>query len=305
MSGIDIVALGEPLVEMVQQPSDDAASQIGQRLFQSGVGGDVLNAMVAAARQGARTGLISGVGDDPFGKDIVDFCKSEDIAVDAVRVDPSHPTGLVYIDPDPTERRFHYARRGSAASHVGPDELPADLIAQARVLHLTGVSLAISESMRSAAYRAVDIAKAHGTLVSFDPNYRSKLWTVDVAQRVMEDLLPLVDIVLPSEDEAITLTGLLPVPDILRHYGRHGARVVILKRGALGAVLATGDITVVFPAIPVVAVDSTGAGDSFAGSFLAHYLETDDPVKAARSATEVAAATVTGWGATQAIPRRY
>lgn len=304
MDEIDIVALGEPLIEMIKQPSDAGQHQIGQGIYRSGIGGDALNALVAAARQGARTGMISAVGDDMFGHEILSFCRAEGIDTQAVKTDARHPTGLVYIDPDPVERRFVYARQGSAASQLGPEDLPEPLIAEARALHVTGVSLAISQTMRSAAFRAAEIAKANDTLVSFDLNYREKLWGADEALSVVESFLALADIVLPSEDETTTLTGLSNASDMVRHFGQHGARLVILKRGAAGVVLFDGFDETEIPAKSVEAVDSSGAGDSFAGGFLAHYLETGDPGAAAQRAADVASATVTGWGATASIPRR-
>lgn len=304
MKDVDIIALGEPLVEMIRQPLDDDAQAVGSGLYRSCIGGDALNALVAASRQGARTALISAVGQDMFGDEILAFCQSERIGTHAVRVDPTHPTGLVYIDPDPVERRFFYARKGSAASHIAPDDVPVDLIGRARVLHVTGVSLAVSQTMRSAAFQAAEHARAQGTLVSFDLNFRERLWPVAEARPVIEAFLELADIVLPSEDEVMRLAALTDTSEMLNHFSRHGARLVILKRGAEGALLFDGTTTTSVPAVPVDAVDSTGAGDAFAGSFLTHYLETGDPGVAARRAAEVAAATVTGWGATPAIPRR-
>ncbi|MEW9919352.1 sugar kinase [Marimonas sp. MJW-29] len=304
MTAIDILALGEPLIEMVRLPKNDQPASIGQRLYRSGIGGDALNALVAAARQGARTGLISSVGDDLFGHDILEFCAAEGIDTHGVSVDPAHPTGLVYIDPDPADRRFFYSRKGSAASHLGPGNISEEMVAASRVLHVTGVTLAISETMRAAAFHAARVARAQGVLVSFDINFRPRLWSVEEALPTIEEFLPLVDIVLPSEDEAGALIGLASAGDILSHFGDHGARIVILKRGSEGAVMLAGDETITIPAVPVRAVDSSGAGDSFAGAFLAHFLESGDPRNAGHRAAQVAAQTVTGWGATEAIPRR-
>ena len=304
MARPDILALGEPLVEMVRLPADPEDPAAGRRLYRAGVGGDVLNALVAAARQGAATGLISALGEDAFGREILEFCRAEGIETGAVAVDPRHPTGFVWIDPDPVERRFSYARAGSAASRLGPGDVPEEIIAAARVLHLSGVSLAISDSMRAAALHAARIARAAGVTVSFDLNFRPALWSAAAALEAIDAMLPLADIVLPSLDEAEALTGLSDEAAILDRFGRDRARIVILKCGADGARLATDGGVSVIPAHPVVAVDSSGAGDSFAGAFLAHYLETGDPLRAAEAAARVAAATVTGWGATDSIPRR-
>lgn len=300
MGEVDILALGEPLIEMVRMPRRHQ----GRWRYQSGVGGDALNALVAAARQGARTGLITGLGGDPFGEDVLAFCRDEGIDVSNVVIRDQDPTGVAFIHPDPTQRRFSYARRGSAASHYGVGDLPERAIAAARILHVTAVSQAISASMRAAVRRAAEMAKAHGVWVSYDLNLRLNLWTLDDARACVEDFLPLADIVLPSDDEAAVLTGSDDQAAHLDYFARGGARWVALKRGAEGVVLRGRDGQETIPAAPANPVDSAGAGDSFAGAFLAYLLETGDAAKAARLAVRVAAATVEGYGATDSIPRR-
>lgn len=303
MTDFDLLAIGEPLIELVRLPQSEAMGEDAGRLYRSGVGGDALNALVAAARQGARTGLISTVGDDLFGRQILDFCRSEGIDVSAVATDPLNPTGFLCIDPDPADRHFFYARAGSAACHIAADRLDAKMIASARALHVTGVSLAISAAMRGAVMRAVDIARNAGVLVSFDLNFRPALWSAENALAAVDDMLPLVDIVFPSEDEVGMLTGLTDPAEMLARFRSGGARLAILKRGERGAIVSSDAGVTEVPAVPVDAVDSSGAGDSFAGAFLAHYLHGADPGEAAERAAEVAAATVTGLGATDAIPR--
>lgn len=301
MADIDILSLGEPLIEMVRQPGPTDAPAT----YQSAVGGDALNALVAAARQGGRTGLITAVGDDPFGEEILAFCHAEGIDTSAVPVRGQDPTGVCFIHPDPQARRFSYARRGSAASHFAAADLPETMIARARVLHVTAVSQAISPTMRDAARRAAEIARAHGTLVSYDLNLRLNLWSLDEARACIADFLPLADIVLPSDDEARVLTELADTDAVLDHFAQHGAQVVVLKRGEQGvAVAQAGQPRAHIPAVPVDAVDSSGAGDSFAGAFLTYLLETGDVGEAARRAVRVAAATVAGFGATGSIPYR-
>ena len=158
--------------------------------------------------------------------------------------------------------------------------------------------------MRAAVQRAAEIARANGTLVSYDTNLRLNLWTLDEARAVIADFLPLADIVLPSDDEAETLTGLSGETALIDHFSAAGARIVVLKRGSLGPVLFHEGRLSAFDVPKVDAVDSTGAGDSFAGAFLAYYLETGDPEVATASAVRVAAGTVCGLGAVDPIPHR-
>ena len=172
------------------------------------------------------------------------------------------------------------------------------------MLHSSGLSQAISPTMRAAVLRAAEIARDAGTLVSFDTNLRLNLWSLEEAKAAAAEILPLADIVFPSDDEAEKLTGLSDPDAILDHYLGHGARIVALKRGDKGAMIATPDARHAIPPAAATPVDSTGAGDSYAGAFLAYYLETGDAARAGRLAAKVAAGTVSGFGAIAPIPRR-
>ncbi|MBT8425308.1 MAG: sugar kinase [Silicimonas sp.] len=294
----DILGIGEALIEMVKLPDPID----GRPAYVQGFGGDTSTAIVAAARQGARTGYISALGDDMFGEAVRDLWAREGVDHTHVLTRDGDPTGVCFIDPDPAGRRFTYARRGSAASLYGLRDLPENAIASARVLHFSGVTLAISETMRAAALRAAGIARAHGTLVSLDLNHRPRLWSDDLAREVLAGVP--ADIVFPSDDEAAVLLGLTDPEAIADHYLAKAAQVVVLKQGAKGAFIATPDQRFNVPAAHSTPVDSSGAGDSFAGAFLAYWLETGDIRLAATRAAQVAAGTVSGLGAVEPIPRR-
>lgn len=300
MAQVDIVALGEPLIEMVRLPE----TQEGKVVYQRGVGGDALNAMVAVARQGGSAGLISAIGRDPFGQEILRFCAQEGVDTSGVVARPQDPTGVCFIEPHPKGRSFSYARKGSAASLFCPAEIPVSLIAKAKILHVTAISQAISTTMRAAVERAARIARKHGTLVSYDLNLRLNLWTLEEARACIRGFLPLSDIVLPSDDESELIFGTGTPNETISHLLKQKAGLVALKRGAKGAILASPEGATEIPAPDVDAIDSAGAGDSFAGAFLCHYVETGDAALAARRAVDVAAQTVTGFGATESIPRR-
>ncbi|MEM7461949.1 MAG: sugar kinase [Pseudomonadota bacterium] len=296
----DIVSIGEALIEFLEIPQ----MQDNRPLYSQGFGGDTSNAMIAAARQGASTGYISAVGGDPFGDLLIELWQREGVSSSDVIKRPHDPTGVYFVQPHPSGRSFSYARRGSAASLYGPDDLPATTIASAGVLHVSALSQAISTTMREAITEAAGIARKNGTLVSYDTNLRLNLWSLELARETIEAFLPLADIVFPSDDEAIQLTGLSDPDAIADHYLGYGAKIVVLKRGGEGALLATPDMRQLIKSHKVEAIDSTGAGDSYAGSFLAYFLETGDPVVAARRAAIVAAGTVSGYGAIDPVPYR-
>ncbi|RFU12632.1 sugar kinase [Rhodobacteraceae bacterium W635] len=295
----DILTLGEALIEFMRQPDD------GNRvLYEQGFGGDTSNTAIAAARQGASVGYLSAVGDDLFGQALRDLWRREAVSDAHVLTRPGDPTGAYFVQPHASGRHFSYARRGSAASLYGPTDLPETTIAQAKVLHSSGLSQAISPTMRAAVRRAAEIARAGGTLVSFDINLRLNLWSLEEAKAAAADILPLADIVFPSDDEAEKLTSLTDPDAILDHYLAFGARIVALKRGARGVMIATPEARHSIPPDAATPVDSTGAGDSFAGAFLAYYIESGDVVQAGQLAAKVAAGTVSGLGAIAPIPRR-
>jgi 2-dehydro-3-deoxygluconokinase len=296
----EILGIGEPLIEMVRLPDDID----GRPAYVQGFGGDTSTAIIAAARQGGKAGYISAVGEDMFGDALRGLWAREGVNHDHVLINSTAPTGVCFIDPDPAGRRFTYARTGSAASLFVPTDLPDKAIAVAKALHLSGITLAISEHMRAAAFAAATTARASDTLVSLDLNHRPKLWATSDASAVLQDIAHSADIVFASDDEAELLFGDTSPEAITDRFLDLGAMIVVAKQGAKGALLAMRDQRISIPPAPSDPVDSSGAGDAFAGTFLAWYLETRDPQLASTKAAAVAAATVSGLGAVEPIPRR-
>lgn len=296
----DILGIGEPLIEMVLVPE-----RLRDRpTYVQGFGGDTSTAMIAAARQGARAGYLTAVGGDMFGRAMLDLWSREGVDATNVRVRDGDPTGICFIAPHASGRNFTYARRGSAASLYGPEDLPEDTIAAAKVLHVSGISLGVSDPMRRAALRAVAIARRANTLVSLDVNLRPALWPLDLARETILAAARQADIVFPSDDEAEILIGTRDPDEIATHFLGLGARIVAVKRGEKGALLATEGHRTEIHAAPSDPVDASGAGDTFAGAFLAYLVETGDPLLSARRAAVAAAGTVSGLGAVEPIPHR-
>jgi 2-dehydro-3-deoxygluconokinase len=294
---VDILALGEPMVEFNQ------TREGGARLYLQGFGGDTSNAAIAAARQGARVGYQSAVGDDVYGRMLRDLWSQEGVDHGGVRTDPQGFTAVYFVNHDAQGHHFSFFRGGSAASRMRPSDLPAGRIAQARVLHLSGISAAISESACDTCFAAVEIARAAGAKVSFDTNLRLKLWSLPRARAVMSELIRLSDICLPSLEDVSAVSGLSD-PDALADWCLAlGAKTVALKMGERGALLHHGDRRVRLPPHPCTPVDATGAGDTFAGALLARLVAGDDAETAARYATVAAALSTEGYGAVEPIPR--
>lgn len=295
----DILAIGEPLFELNQ--TTDAE---GQPIFRTGFGGDTSNFAVAAARQGARVAYYTRIGVDPFGDAFMELWRREGVDVSAVERDPAAPTGVYFVQPLVSGHAFTYYRAGSAASRMTADEMPKEAIAAARLLHVTGISQAISTPACDAVFAAIETARANGVQVSYDTNLRLKLWGLDRARAIIHEAVRLADICLPSFDDAKMLTGSEDADEIADVYLGLGAGLVVLKLGAEGTLVATPDRRERVAGLRVETVDGTGAGDTFGGAFVARYLAGDDLVDAARYANAAAALSTQGYGAVEPIPRR-
>lgn len=291
----DLLCLGEPLVEFVRM--DDGR-------YQRGFGGDTSNAAISAARQGASVGYLTALGTDRFGDGLMELWASEHVDTTHVVRNPDAPTGIYFIDPDPAERHFTYYRAGSAASLMQPADLHMDALGTVRCLHLSGITLAVSPDLRATGLAAMQAVRAAGGAVSLDTNLRLKLWNAEEARAVTHAAMAHASIAVTSEDDSAHLTGLTDPREIAQFYHDLGVETVLVTLGAAGCYLSTpGGAHQISPA-PAEPVDSTGAGDSFAGSYLAWWLETGEPVLAANRAAVVAAGTVSGYGAVEPIPRR-
>ena len=168
MAAVDILALGEAMVEFNQTGAADG------RLYLQGFGGDTSNFAVAAARQGARAGYVSALGDDVYGAMLRAMWREEGVDDSGVRSDGDAFTAVYFVTHDAAGHHFSFFRRGSAASRLGAAQLPHAQIAAARVLHLSGISMAISETAREACFAAIASARKAGVKVSFDTNHRAE-----------------------------------------------------------------------------------------------------------------------------------
>ena len=293
---LDFVGMGEPMVELNQATPGGG--------YLPGFGGDTSNATIAAARCGARTGYFTAVGNDVFGRSLIELWQTEKVDASRVILDETASTGLYFVTHAAGGHEFSYMRAGSAASRVQPRDVPEAYVGSARVLHVSGISQAISPNAADAVFHAIDIAKRAGRLVSYDTNLRLKLWPLARARAITHEAMRSADIALPGLDDARQLTGLEQPDAIADFYLRLGASIVALTLGREGALVATNAERRRLPSREVEAVDATGAGDTFDGAFLAEYLKTGDPFAAGRFATVAAALSTQGFGAVAPMPRR-
>ncbi|HXX12335.1 MAG TPA: sugar kinase [Burkholderiales bacterium] len=292
----DIVSLGEPLYEFNQIPGEE-------RKYLQGFGGDTSNAAIAAARQNAAVAYVTRLGDDEFGRQFLALWRAEGLDVSGVAIDHDAHTGVYFVHHGSQGHVFSYLRAGSAASRMLPEQLPLDLICAAKFLHASAISQAISASACDAVFAAIDAAKRAGAKFAYDSNLRLKLWPLARAKAVITATIPAADYFLPSLDDVTALCGLEQPEAIVDWSHRAGAKRVVLKLGARGALASDGVRREWISPHRVECVDATGAGDCFAGSLLARLALGDDFWSAVRYANAAAALATTGFGAVAPLPR--
>ena len=294
----DIVCMGEPLLEFNQQPGGTD----GRRLYLEGFGGDTSNAAVAAARQGARTGYLTSVGRDVAGERFRDLWRGEGVEVSGIRRDGARPTAVYFVTHSAAGHEFLYYRKDSAAAGYGPADVDTAMVAGAKVFYASGISLGISASAADAVFHAMALARGAGVTVALDTNYRPRLWPAARAAAVIHAAIGMADIAFPGLEDALALTGLSDPDAIADFYLRMGPRLVVVKMGDQGALLATPATRLRIPAFACTPVDATGAGDAFCGSFLARTVAGDTAEQAAAYAAAAAALKCEGYGAVAPIP---
>lgn len=295
----DLVCLGEPMIEFNRQP----AGADGRVFWLEGHGGDTSNCAIAAARQGVSAGYITAIGADPFGDSLMRLWAEEGVEADAVIRHPEAPTGLYFVTHSERGHEFTFARAGSAASRMTPADIPQRYIGSARIFETSAITQAIGADTGEAVFHAMAVARRHGVWIAYDTNLRLRLWPLERARPAIEEASALADLVFTSDEEARTLWGFIQpdaVADLLMGWG---VNTVIVKCGAAGALVATRKERRHIAGHQVNAVDATGAGDTFAGAFLARQLEGDDVFESARYANAAAAIKTLDYGAVRPIPR--
>ncbi|MGY0064371.1 sugar kinase [Streptomyces sp. LZ34] len=297
----EVVTFGETMAAMRAH----GALRLGGNLGLS-VAGAESNVAIGLARLGHRVRWAGRVGADELGALVLRTLRAENIDTGyAVTDDTGRPTGLLLTEPRTgTLTRVSYYRSGSAGSAVSPADVLPTLTPGSRVLHLTGITPALSPSAAEATLAAATTARDAGITVCLDVNYRSRLWTADRARTTLRPLLARTDLLIASEDE---LPLALERPDAGESEGvqsllAEGVTEVLIKRGARGATSFTADGTTDRAARQVSTVDLVGAGDAFVAGYLSGLLQgADIPARLHRAVTTAAFA-VTSRGDWEGLP---
>jgi 2-dehydro-3-deoxygluconokinase len=259
------------------------------------VGGAEFNVAIGLARLGHPTAWLGVLSADQLGERIAATLQGEGVDIADCVVDNTAPTGLMLKEALLGRiTRVSYYRTGSAGSHLSPDHIPSGRIAEASILHLTGITPALSPAARDAAQVAITHARQAGTTVSLDINYRAGLWpSPQEARQVLAALTAEADIVFASEDEQQLIGEALPA-----------IRELVITRGAKGSSAEIDGDTHHMPALNVRVVDTLGAGDAFVAGYLSGILDGLSPQDRLHRGTVLGAFAVASPSDWQGLPRR-
>lgn len=301
----DVITTGEAMALLMAQQTGPL-SQV--EAFQRATAGAELNVAVGLSRLGFKVAYLSSLGQDSLGQNLRDFMAAEKIDLGYLKTDPRYPTGFMLksMATDGSDPQVEYFRRGSAASHLAPQDIPDGVFRQARLCHLTGISPALSASCRELVFELAMQSQDAGRTVTFDPNLRPRLWSSEAEMiATLNALASLADVVMPGLAEGRLLTGCQHAPDIAEFYLARGVRQVVIKLGAEGAYFASAEGSGTAPGVPVAqVVDTVGAGDGFAVGVISALLEDLPLAAAAARGNAIGARVVQFRGDCEGLPNR-
>jgi 2-dehydro-3-deoxygluconokinase len=295
-----VVTAGETMV-LVVPPAPGRLRHAGA--VQLSIGGAESNVAIGLSRLGVPASWVSALGEDELGELVLHRVRAEGVDTSAVRRVADRPTGLYLREEVAGALRVYYYRRGSAASTLAPGAFDPAVLDGAAFLHLTGITGALSPESAEFLTWAARTARQAGVRVSYDVNYRSRLWEPAAARAASEAMLPLVDVLLVGDEEARALWG-WDDDTCLDRLADTGPAEVVLKLGARGCAAIVDGERLTSPGFPARQVDPVGAGDAFAAGYLAAALEGQDPAGRLRTANAMGAFCVQNLGDYEGLPSR-
>lgn len=267
MSRSTLVSIGEALIDFMPDRAGCDFAEVGA--FSPKLGGAPANVCSAYAKLGGKARMLTQLGDDPFGHKILDELRDAGIDVGSIRLTQEANTALAFVSSGANgERTFSFYRKPSADMLYKPEYVTDETLADAYALHFCSVSLG-DFPMKQAHVAAIERARAAGSIVSFDPNLRFPLWNdVQALHDTVLEFLPQADVVKVSDEELPFLTGTDDIHKALPRLLVGNVKLVLYTLGKDGATALTADNEAHVDGLPAKAVDTTGAGDGFAGSFL-------------------------------------
>ena len=297
-----VISMGNMLVEVMRVNLDESLNEAGTFVgpFPSG---DTPIYIDTIARLGHSAGFIGAVGQDDFGRCLLDRFVRDGVDFSCGQVLPDHTTGVAFVAYfSDGSRKFIFHWRHAAAGQLAPDYVQEEYFRNAEWLHLTGCNLAVCESARDACYRAMECLPP-GARISFDPNIRPEVLSVEEIRELCQPVIERAHVILPSLSEAVMFTGAGNDEEGCRSWASEG-KLVVLKQGARGCTIFQGDDVLQVPGFRVEEIDPTGAGDCFCAGVTLALLEGMDLKDTGRFANAVGALAVTKKGPMEGAPTR-
>lgn len=269
----EIILIGEPMAMFV---ADYVGKLEEVEKYTKSLAGAEVNVCIGLKRLGYDVSYVTKLGVDPFGKYIKNFLDKENINTSFITFDSKFPTAFqLKGKTEVGDPEVVYFRKGTAASHISKEDIEKIDLSEVRLVHVTGIPPALSESCREATYELIKKAKEKDLYITFDPNLRPALWTSKEEMiRVINDIASKCDMVLPGIAEGLILTGSEDPNEIAEFYLKLGVKTVIVKLGSKGAFVKTKDEAFTVPGFKVEkVVDTVGAGDGFAVGIISGLLE--------------------------------
>jgi len=270
-----------------------------------GIGGAESNFAIALQRLGIPATWIGRIGDDSLGEKVARELRAEGLTVHAV-IDPTSPTGLMIKERRTADAtRVWYYREGSAGSRLAASDLPPGVVESAALLHITGITPALSDSAAGAITDAIDRASGAGVPVSFDVNHRASLWGNRDATPIYRRLAARSTIVFAGYDEArLIAPDANGVPEVAAAIAALGPSQVVIKLGADGCYALADHDSIMQSAVPIRPVDTVGAGDAFVAGYVSECVAGQDLSTRLNTAVTVGAFACLTHGDWEGMPRR-
>lgn len=267
MSNNTLIAIGEALIDFIPNKSGCEFYEVTG--FAPAVGGAPANVCGAFSKLGGNSRLITQLGDDPFGYKIKRYLEQAGIDTSCICNTDEANTALAFVSlAKDGNRTFSFYRKPSADMMLRAEQIKPEWFDSSFALHFCSVSLG-DFPMRDAHIKAIEYAKSSGALISFDPNLRFQLWSSrEELKKAVQHFLPMADILKISDEELEFITGETHIEKALPDLFKSGIKLVIYTCGSGGAYAFTKNAKAFSPSAKVKAVDTTGAGDGFIGSFL-------------------------------------
>ncbi len=260
-----LVVIGEALIDFTPTEQGSALKDVCS--FTKHCGGAPVNIAAAAAKLGAHSKVLTQVGLDPFGDFILETLFRCHVDITAVKRTGQYPTALAFVALDEKGNRdFTFYRNPCADLHFSAEDISPSMFQDCGILHFCSVDL-VDSPMKQAHLKAIQLAKEHGAIISFDPNVRLPLWNSEEdCRNTILEFVPYADILKLSDDELFFLTGQKDIQQVSAIFPN--AAIILLTCGEKGSYLITKESLLYQKPVPVKAIDTTGAGDAFAAAFL-------------------------------------